>query len=192
VPSEEPTPELEPVVRALSLPAIRDTYYDRYRTTQSFGDKGRIHIRTNADGSAYGLVLFDLSSLPPNAIIEEAKLTLQVVDRSNAASIKVRVYAAPRPWDEKVTADQMADAHLNLADTSPWDERSVSADDQVIVWSVTTIVQQWAYGAQNHGFLLSATDSGNRVNTTCYFASKEWTEGPQLRPTLSIVYAIDQ
>lgn len=132
------------------------------------------------------LLYFDLSSIPSNAIIDSAYVTLRVVGGSGNR-LTCGVYYLTRSWEE-----------LTVTWNFPWtnpggDNTQIIPIEQVDVtntqiyrtWMLTSTVQSWINGTIiNNGLLLYGTNSANHQK---YFASREH-QTPEYRPRLTIVY----
>ena len=66
-----------------------------------------------AQGVMRSLVRFDLQSLPPNALLYEARLHVYVGSRSNSNPLTVRVYELLRPWSEEESTWWVSESGVN-------------------------------------------------------------------------------
>ncbi|MCC7352226.1 MAG: DNRLRE domain-containing protein, partial [Anaerolineae bacterium] len=143
---------------------------------------------------------FDISDLPPAAVIVKATLNLYQNDRRGPLTYTAYVYAMNRPWVEnEVTWDHVRPS-LPLPWVSPGANGvpvdrsgtavSITTIDNDIGWKsidVTSIVQQWHEDPGFHfGFKLMP---GTQATFTAYYYSKETTE-PSVRPRLEVFYVI--
>ncbi len=139
----------------LTLYAVEDSWIDAENTADNHGadvnlEVGRVLSRAAYDHQA--LVRFDLTALPADAIITQARLQLFQNNGQGAAdgyniwpdAISGRWLETTVTWANKPAAANMGDraAYLNL--TTGWKE-----------WYVTNIVEYWAaHRDQNYGILL--------------------------------------
>lgn len=139
------------------------------------------------------LIKFDLSSIPANATITNAKLLLTC--RSGTASITAQIHRILRPWTEGgatwnkydgtfdwATAgakNTIIDYDDTLLGTLTW----TSIDAQIEVPVLSEIVQSWVNGSDpNYGFRITPVSS-----TTLTFHSEE-SVTPSFRPLFEIDY----
>jgi len=168
-------PESSPTVLASSrvfktvFIANADTYVASASPTTNYGNLTSFRIgRPDLTNIDYGLIRFDLSSLPPNAIILTATLELS----GTTTSAGLRAYQANSAWNElSVTWNTRPSPLTKFAPTSysgiGWQR-----------WSVASLVQDWASGTlSNHGFLI--LQAGTTFETTD-FQSRESAFDPRL------------
>ena len=179
-------------MRETVLSAVADTHLDATRPTVSFGDEGRLRVGSGPgrDGTI-GLVYFDLSALPDDALIVSAELSVHVASRSNPQGLRVRIGPAAISWDEETTYLDALRQGLRLRE--PTVLTSIDLLGQRLTYDVTPIVQAWrAEAVKDHGFMLDARDAGNTGNVTYSLASSEWLGGAELGPQLEIAYLTRQ
>lgn len=170
------------------IPVSRDTYVDMSRPRRSYGHKGRIKIKADADEHLmFGFLYFDLSQIPQGAEILDAELTMQVVARSNAQPIHLYIGPASTEWGNSTTYRDMQ--RLELERGQPSIGVAISRVDERIECEVTEIVRAWHEGQlANHGFMIDTIDAGTTGRVTYDLASSEWKEGRQQKPELCISY----
>jgi hypothetical protein len=144
------------------------------------------------------LLRWDLSSIPPGSVIQDARLELHAFDRGSAQATTIEIYKVRVPWQESsVTWNQASTG-------SPWDESGCSGEgtdreasaaasttigvaDPVpgwYTWDVTSLVQGWfANPATNYGMLLISKGLMVRYD----FQGSEAGAG-DLRPKLVVEY----
>jgi hypothetical protein len=133
-----------------------------------------------------GLVQFDLTSIPGNAVIESA--TLELFHLFNEEyGMTVSLFPVIEGWNEYEVTGATVPARwstpvssLTFFDTTSWVWRS---------WEVAWIVQQWVSSlVPNHGLYVERSPDPYLYQP--YFASKEATEwGLGEGPRLTIVYS---
>jgi hypothetical protein len=153
------------------------------------GESGRINT----------LIRFDVSSIVPYAIVEEATLGLQVSNHGqNVPSIVCGAYPVSRTWDEvQATWNQASTGHAwgtpGCNDTLT-DRSAVPAGVTTVTtpawytWDVTSVVQRWiAEPEGNHGLLLSQLNP--EVLGEADTRESEYP-GIDVRPSLTIKYRL--
>ncbi len=156
-------------------------------------------LQAGAQGSAgrrHPLLRFDLSTIPVNATIISATLTLEKLYWT-AETHRVEVYPIQVAWNRDV-------ASWNLRDYQPWqaigwalpgaggaDRGPLAATATVpkapatVRWELTDLVQRWVVRpADNHGFLLLNMDA-----EMVRFVSAEGAAAQ--RPRLAVTYVVD-
>ena len=141
---------------------------------------------------SYGLLKFDLSSIPAGKTIQSVALKLNVTD---ASSQTYQIYGLKKPWVENGATWRL------FKSSSPWEingakgvtDRTSSAFGTVAAPSVGMVstslgssgvaqVQSWVNTpSSNHGFIIANPSSTDGFD----FATRSTTN----RPTLVIVYA---
>jgi len=171
-----------------------DTYIDKFMPNDFYGGVERIEIRDWSGGTAEkmnALIKFDVSTLPSNATVTSAKLTLY--------SIRARGQNGDVPVLEKVTSAWNNQSTWNMgvptvvasgvtcpAVTSAYTDDPTTPEVYVIT-GLEALVQGWMASSQtNYGVMLSvASDLNFR------FASSEYPLGSPsspYRPELSVTY----
>jgi hypothetical protein len=184
----------------------QDTFINIDATNQS--SSTRLATYTWPDNQVANAILlkFDLSSLPPGAVVTEATLRLALVESDASTASTYRVSAHKVVGKNPVIAaatGYMADGatpwtpnpccHDNIplaqADISAaYDSRNVNKSLGLKSWSVTALVQEWvANPATNFGLLLNS-DASQPKDHYRIFASMEHP-AKHLRPQLRITYA---
>lgn len=123
-------------------------------------------------------IAFDVSSIPQNAIINQAKLYLNV-DTLNS---KFGANYAP-----VMAVFNIADSAAKLID-STFSATTVSLYDTTYQGYITGFVQKWVTTKQNQGIILSPQDGLNGMDIFAFKGSNA-TE-PWKRPRLEILYTI--
>lgn len=149
---------------------------------------------SNVDGTLRSVLEFDFSSLPANAVIIHANLSLFAIDNTNGQGQHSTLSGSNACWLERVT--------------SPWDESAVTWNNQPATslvnrveipesssptqdfsdLDVTNLVNDmFSNMPNNYGFMLKLQDETKfrRMN----FCSSDHTN-PLLRPELAITYLV--
>jgi hypothetical protein len=151
-------------------------------------------FRVGYDQTYYGLMEFDVSSIPANAIVREAKLQLYATGWGGA-DITVSVHCVKRPVEFcEATWRQPRDGEAwgQPGCSDPLTDFCPEAESSFTSWSirkwydldVTSLVQDWIDGSRpNHGVVFRSLES----TSSLWFASAENSDR-LLRPKLVITY----
>jgi len=135
---------------------------------------------------------FDISAIPDNAIITEAKVGLFFKDPMSYVSIPIyvevplAVYEVKGYWDEaSLNWDNQPAANAVYEDV-----QTLAGDgDKYIYWDITSLVQWWVSGMKsNYGIRLADTDEMT-LDDSKLFSSSSAPVGTE-RPKLIISYYI--
>jgi hypothetical protein len=179
----------------LGYTGTTDTYISVWEPTTNYGGSVTLLIRQGDVRSA--LVRFDLSALPAGATIQEARLGLYALERSNPNALTISVYQVFRPWAEN-------QANWNQATSSlPWgspgcnqvgvDRAAAAVAAQMVnsvsawhEWDITSLVRTWASNpSSNCGVILK----GDGLTSVEYsYASSEYWWGYSFSPRLVVRY----
>ena len=130
-----------------------------------------------------GLVYFDLSSIPKNAIINSAYLDLYCTSKSDGVQLRIgRLQATPNWTEAGVTWNNMP-----YVETPPNQKYFAISNTMYAGYDVKEFVQDWVSGTYvNNGFQLYTETSGG----SAFFYSHE--QGTNYTPKLLISYSIPQ
>lgn len=140
-----------------------------------------------------GLVFFDLSAIPANAVITNASVILRVVGGSNQ-SVNISVHQVYEEWEEmyatwysRTSVNNWSTInypyYYNPTALSFRDVTNALIDNS---WTVTSAVQDWVNGtSSNFGFIFAQTS--NSANHEKHFASRE-NSNVTFHPRLVITY----
>lgn len=165
---------------------MADTFIDKDKPDDNNGSVKEIFVRAKDDGNLRGLLWFDLSDIPSNAVITSANLYLYETSQSNTQVISI--YPLKRAWTE-----------TEVTWNTPWltpggDFTAAPAyaayiPDQIgcsITIDLTGLVQGWTSGAiPNYGMIFYSTGDFKKIN----YASKEADDADQW-PRLLVEYEI--
>ena len=175
-----------------------DTYASEWDPSTTYGGSDRIKVRS--PNVFNGLLRFDLSSLPSQALtagIRDATLSVHVLSNGNGNPSFIQAYRLNRPWVEGQAT------WLQAASGQPWsqpganavpndregtavDGRLFQGSDLRLGLDVTDAVSGWlANPASNRGLLLRGDDPDVEYD----LASGEYSN-PGLRPKLLVVYPL--
>jgi hypothetical protein len=178
--------------------ASADTHLDFWVQTANYADLPDFSVRAN-DIMA-GLLRFDLGSLPPDAGIVSATLTLYASDQSNANLMSMTLHRVLREWvDAQANWQQPRDAQAweVLGCNGTTLDRTSEAYATVLLDAaykfytidVSDLVRYWAaHPLENFGMVFKGA-TGNHVEY--HFASAEHGDESK-RPMLQITYTSGQ
>ncbi len=192
-----PTPQITTTpgeTQTAVLDVIADTYIDAWSPDTANGDDVFMLVRNN--DIMQPLLVFDVSVLPPSAIIDSATLRVWVSSRSNENLMTAKTFLLRRPWDERETTQNQA------ATGAPWEIAGAYGDSDrhpiglsiaelpvsgPVDWDVTGAVQTWVQDpTSNYGLILSGRSTGH-VHYS--FNSREGIQTDE-RPLISVVYHV--
>ena len=171
-----------------------DTYLDAWAPTSSRYNDLKLSAR-------YGdirapLLRFNLSTIPPGAVVDQALLSLCVQGRSNDGDLSITAHKVLRPWKEReCTWRQAQDGQpWTLAGCNDpfWDRSPVrvdgvtlTKDNSWVTWNLTPLVQEWVRDpAKNYGVVLKA--SGSTAVEYSFYASDYYRL--EVRPHLWVAW----
>lgn len=177
-----------------SIASAADTFL-RGGSSTNFGSDDAIKSgRDNGGPLFYGLLKFDVASIPASAVISSAKLRLYQFSSKKSGNMSVGVHRIDQAWTENEadwsTADGSTAWSVGVGGT--YSSPAVSNTDISIgsytwyEWDVTPLMQEWVDGiAPNFGIELihGSVNAGTNVS----FASKEHAD-TSLHPQLLIEY----
>jgi hypothetical protein len=153
------------------------------------------------------LMKFDLSGIPAGAVVQEATVSLALVESDTAPDATYTVtahkvvgknpviaaatgYTADGVTSWTPTACCYGGVPLAQADISPaYDTRAIDKTRGYKAWTITAMAQEWlATPATNFGLLLNA-DPAKLAGRHRFFASMEHPD-TRLRPHLRITYSV--
>jgi len=167
----------------------KDTAVQNTTPAINYGDYSYVCIGSWGGGTGYvrWYIQFDLSSVPINAKITDADLSLYQYSGIGSTSFNIGLYQVTSDWDEN---------------TIDWDPQPISSTDVEITnsvspagatwesWDIDTLVQGWLDGTiTNYGALLKDTDESS-VDTYVYFRTSDYTTDTTKRPKLVLAYYI--
>lgn len=162
--------------------AANDTYISSRNQNSNFGYDSQVKIQGQR---FFGLLYWDLKSIPSNAQVDNVNLNIQIKD---ASKMQYYVYAMPKPWRE-MTAN-WANLKLDLLDKPVLGILQATRTGNysvVLNEEGQAVVQGWIQGAQNNGFVI-ASESADKDGLI--FLSKE-SRKVNLRPALEVSYSVD-
>lgn len=164
-----------------------DAYIYHIKPDDNYGSEATIEIRPQFNAEMRGLVRFDLSTLPSNAVITSAHLYLNTIGSNNGQVNSI--YRLTSGWREGTVTwnvpwrtpggDYDAD-HL-------YSNFAIGSEACVIDVDISGLVAGWVDGTyDNFGILITA--SGPR--SIVHYVSKDDPRNGDLAPRLDVVYTI--
>ncbi len=190
-----------PVVVTLdpSTSTVDDAYIDKANATTNFGSTVSIKTRpANANSLKYGLVRFDVSSIPSGAIIQSGLLGLTVETRRDKNHFD-QVHVMTSDWAESGVTWNKRNGSTAWAGGGAFSSADYDAavlgtvvpkvDERLVTATVTSAVDDWINGAlPNNGFVLVST--GTDAGDAAYHSRESATVTK--RPFLRVVYLQQQ
>jgi hypothetical protein len=176
---------------------VRDTYVYQYSPAENYVNSSEMMI--NYGRSLRGLLKFNLGTIPPEADIKKAYLTLYLNNVSGGGSIHVGLYRLLSHWvDEEATWNlasvgqpwAMAGAQSagNDYDPIPIDE-DTAYPNALCSFNLKPVVKDWLTGsAVNEGVLILGPGIGS--GSTRYRFDSSEAGAPSRRPRLDIWYML--
>ena len=154
---------------------INDTYIDEDLSASDFGIETSIYIKSKSNNDRYGLIKFNLSSIPLGATIVSANISLYV---EQSEINPVYFHKINSPWDEYSVNWTSFGGSYDLSASA----NSIPSPGSTN-WSVTNdVIDFYANSSSNHGWLIKF--EVNNIDTI--FSSKE--ANVVQRPILHVEY----
>ena len=165
----------------------KDAYVSEASPGYKAGNVAYLYVAgsdTSDDFRAY--LLFDVSGLPPTAVVTSAQLGLYHTDSSHSAiSGPVGAFLVPGSWSESdITWNEQPYSGGILVDTQ---DVPASVMNDFIYWNIDSLVQGWIDGSiNNHGVMLKDTVESTSEGHKSFYSSD--AGNPDKRPKLIIEY----
>lgn len=162
----------------ITVAADQDSLIRQAAPGDNSGGEKELSVKNKPGDSERSIYRFNLATLPDGVRINSATLRLRTTTPDSAP---INIYRITDNWSEgSVTWDSTGSdfdsAVIHGSFTPTTDDAFVSVD-------ITSLVQQWACGATNHGLMLLATS--NDVQSK--YHSKE-EDQPGFQPSLQITF----
>ncbi len=155
---------------------VADGFVSSEKKDNNYGASGFASVSGAAGNTARALFRFDLGSIPANATILSAGLS---VTQNNTGAAVARIHLVNGPWDEATVSWNKLGASFGPVFSA------VSNNSPIMVFPVGPQVQAWVKGSvANNGFLVDSLDA-----PLTRFYTQEWVLQPQ-RPYLSVCYNV--
>jgi len=178
-----------------SYSSAPDTYISSYDPDINWCNVATMRIHPNAEGRERGLIKFDITRIPTDATVVEAKLHLYLWYWSATYPLDITAYRMIQHWDScSATWNRASSTEFwHIAGCNDpvldYDRTSgvtagVTPNRVFYAWDVTQMAQQWVSNpVSNEGVLLVATG----LSTEYQFRTKE-INSAVLRPYLEVTY----
>lgn len=169
----------------------RDTSLHGSAPDATYGANAHITVGDTAVQAWRGLLAFDVSSIPPSATVEAAKITLTRTS-ANGGSAPVAMYRVTKAWDDAAaTWNAATDAQAWTTPGGDFDAAALSTQDagagSRVTFDASSLVDAWVHGAaENDGVLFKGPED---TAVTTNFCSAEEPD-LSLRPHLTIEYCL--
>jgi len=170
-------------VGSASLPDIADTYIDQNIPASNYGTVNPIQTDRQGGQANRALIKFDLSSLPQNINIFQARVNAyQLTSKSDI----IAAYRIPNSWVEN-TATWTSD-NTNFDGVTEFPIGGIIPATGWNSWNIGNLAQQWYNNTySNNGVMLKViNESGG--GSTATWVSREETITPANRPFLNVTY----
>jgi hypothetical protein len=178
---EIPSTEYKTV--AIDWRFVNDTYIDENSVNANHGDDSVINVRNIDD--LYGIIKFNLSSIPENATIESADIALYL--NATASTLQnIEFYRVLHDWNEdSVTFDNWYSTSNYSSQTNITGEIRSDSVDRYYNWPAFIDVDYFHnHRDENYGWLIKVTDTKKFAE----FDSKEAVNASR-RPVLYVTYS---
>ncbi len=153
---------------------VADSYISEGAPSSNYGSSGNLYVgHSEFEQESYALLRFSLPTLPAGAVIDYAELQLQLQNRYGSATETIQAIQVASSWDEGSVTWSKRPGLGSVIDST-----SVGAAQQIYLWDVTSLVEQWYVGkAENDGIAIRK----QHVNTEGFtFSSRETAQDPKL------------
>jgi subtilisin family serine protease len=175
----------------VTLTPSQDTWFDAKNTKTNYSTATTFSVEGEQTRLKRGVLQFDLSSIPANATVLTATLTLKKVS-GDAVSDTLSVNALTHSWTESGATWEKYDGQNKWASVGAYFDPAAAATASMAgnnsyTWNIKNLTQNWVKGTQpNYGVLLKQNVelTGNQPQHN--FSSRESATG---KPTLTITYS---
>lgn len=160
-----------------------DTFIRSDAPSTNYGSDNTFDVRPDNSADRRGLVKFDLTSIPSNAIITDA--TLYLYEKSNKPDQVTSIYRVTSDWTENTVTWQTWNLPGGDFDSSlSYFTYFPDQNNCMLSINLTSLVQLWVNGTYpNYGLLLYSTGPNHIIS----YVTKEDTTASE-RPKLDVVY----
>lgn len=179
-----------------------DSYLSEQNTGRNYGNCTTLLVDGQNGARAYrGLLKFDVSSIPANAIINSASLSLTATAVQSANPFSIDVHRMTRDWTEGAQCNTNGTPNWNdYSAGNPW--TALGGDYNATVrgttsvsttgsynWTITSLVQEWVNGtSSNFGMLMKFNNEATANEQKTFGSVENATAGN--RPVLTVNYTI--
>lgn len=166
---------------------VQDTHVFSVSPNNSYPTQAAVGVgySSTAGGHLRGLIQFRMPSNLAGSTVTSATLELRGTNSPASFTTNVRVARITSSWSDSSTTwnnqPSFASSDASVASLSP-----PNALQRTYSWDVTAMVQAWASGTSNYGFMVKR-DTESTTNAYFAFNSLEYT-GAEAKHTLRITY----
>jgi hypothetical protein len=174
-----------PAPTTVTLSSLHDTYVGANSPGSGHGSEATLHVDPVASGIERALLQFDvLNTVPPNADIESAELTVCMTNILTLAAGRTHnLHQITTGWSEgSASWSNMPGFAAAITDSI-----NVPLFTGCTTLDVTADVEAWVSGQPTHGWLIKDSNEGAGTLTGVEYASREHGSAAS-RPQLKITY----
>ncbi len=166
-----------------------DTFVFNYSQSKNYGTRKDLQVGTDKHigmhFTARALLQYDLSSIPQNAVIVSADLSLYQHRNVDGEAFNVSAHQIITPWDYLMAT---WNNQPHYAKTALGTKSVTPGVTQWVSWNIRSLVQDWVSGStDNHGLVLKkANELAYTQYSAIFFSSR--ADSPGVRPRLDITY----
>jgi hypothetical protein len=162
-----------------------DTFIKGDSPLTNYGDDNRIEVRPDNGADRRGLLKFDLSSIPSNAVISSA--TLYLYEQDNKTGQTTHVYRVTSDWNEHTVTWRSWNLFGGDFDISTsYYSYIPDQKDCLLTLDITNLVREWVNGTyNNYGVMLYSTGPNHIIG---YSSKEDGTAGR--RPKLDVIFTL--
>ena len=162
---------------------VNDTYLAENSVGTNYGNNSIINVENANNADLYGMIKFNLSSIPENVTIESATISLYL--NATGKTQNITFHCALQPWNESnVTWDNWnPTGNYSLSANITGEIRSDSVDRYYNFSAFTDVEYFYNNSNKNYGWLIKVTDN----NQLAELDSKEAAYASR-RPILYVTY----
>lgn len=174
-------------------PAFEDTYIDQQYPSNNYGNSSNIFVQNSYTQAKRTLIKFDLSSIPQNVKIVEAKLHLYcyLTPPSGGVSQTLNVHRITQNWTEiNATWSNMKNAYDTSVVASIDGGKTIGWK----IWDLTTIIENFVKGSYpNYGLMIKCgSETSTNTSYKYGFYSSNYLSDLSLRPKLVVTYLVEE
>jgi hypothetical protein len=169
---------------AIIQPSVADSRVQQDNPVKNYGSSTFLQVRSKEADNMRSYVKFDLSSIPPGAIVTSATLKLYMYDAPGES----RLYEIRRimeNWAEnEITWNNQPSVSPNFSIAV-----TGTTDGVWLSWDVTSDAQNFYSGIlPNYGWRIADVLEDSSIGREAKFRSREYTDNTSLRPILEVEY----
>ncbi len=164
-------------------PSTADSYVNQGSAGTNYGSGATMSVQSRLSQAQRTLVMFDLSAIPENSVINSATLELYA-SSAPTTGLTLNVHRITGTWTESGVTWTNQPAYNSTVDSSLAGGTAAGWK----IWNIASVVQGWVDGTNvNYGLIVKGSVENDKTSLTYTFSSKEnGTSGN--RPSLRINY----